>query len=170
VLALLLPVHPGPSSSSVLVQRQPGPVQLHLEGFTLRHWQHPFARLRPDKALTNSIEIALISTAIATALGTFMALALVRYGFRGRSFVDMLVFLPLATPGGRARRRRAGAVPDGDVQHRLHHDRDRPRHVHVSYVVVTVKARLEGMDRHIEEAAMDLGRPSGRRSARSRCR
>ena len=27
----------------------------------------------------------------------------------------------------------------------------------VSYVVVTVKARLEGMDRHIEEAAMDLG-------------
>ena len=42
--------------------------------------------------------IALISTAIAAALGTFMALALVRYGFRGRGVVDLFVFLPLATP------------------------------------------------------------------------
>ena len=35
---------------------------------------------------------------IATALGTFMALALVRYGFRGRGTLDIFVFLPLATP------------------------------------------------------------------------
>src|SRR5690348_15411506 len=49
------------------------------QGFTLRHWQHPFAASDLSKALTNSVEIALISTAIATALGTFMAMALVRY-------------------------------------------------------------------------------------------
>src|SRR3954453_17987332 len=57
------------------------------QGFTLRHWQHPFADSDLAKALTNSVEIALISTFIATALGTFMAMALVRYRFRGRSTV-----------------------------------------------------------------------------------
>src|SRR3954469_845782 len=51
------------------------------QGFTLRHWQHPFADPDLSKALSNSVEIALISTAIATALGTFMAMALVRYRF-----------------------------------------------------------------------------------------
>src|SRR5215510_13720700 len=45
------------------------------QGFTLRHWEHPFANPDLAKALTKSVEIALISTAIATALGTFMAMA-----------------------------------------------------------------------------------------------
>src|SRR5688572_12977531 len=53
------------------------------QGFTLRHWQHPFADPDLAKALTNSVEIALISTAIATALGTCMAMAPARYRFRG---------------------------------------------------------------------------------------
>ena len=68
------------------------------EGFTLDHWAHPFAN--PDLALAmkNSFLIAGITTLIATALGTFMAMALVRYGFRGRSTVDFFVFLPLSTP------------------------------------------------------------------------
>src|ERR1043165_9017666 len=67
------------------------------QGFTLDHWAHPFADPDLATALKNSLLIALLSTLIATALGTFMALALVRYGFRGRGVVDMLVFLPLAT-------------------------------------------------------------------------
>src|SRR6478752_3302248 len=58
------------------------------QGFTLRHWQHPFADPDLTRALINSIEIAAISTAIAVVLGTFMAMALVRYRFRGRSTVD----------------------------------------------------------------------------------
>src|SRR5215213_5051311 len=68
------------------------------EGFTLRHWAHPFADPDLAKALANSVEIALISTAIAAALGTFMAMALVRYRFRGRSTVDFFVFMPLSSP------------------------------------------------------------------------
>src|SRR5436189_4830539 len=67
-------------------------------GFTLRHWQHPFANPDLATAFKNSLLIAGISTLIAVALGTFMALALVRYGFRGRGSADMFVFLPLATP------------------------------------------------------------------------
>src|SRR3954465_1239646 len=127
------------------------------QGFTLRHWAHPFADPDLSRALTNSVLIALISTAIATALGTFMALALVRYGFRGRSFVDMLVFLPLATPEvvlGAALLALflTAAFNTGFITIVIAHVM-----FTVSYVVVTVKARLEGMDRHIEEAAMDLG-------------
>ena len=94
---------------------------------------------------------------IATVLGTFMAMALVRYGFRGRSPVDFFVFLPLSTPEvviGAALLALflTMAVNTGFATIVIAHVM-----FTVSYVVVTVKARLEGMDRHIEEAAMDLG-------------
>jgi spermidine/putrescine transport system permease protein len=127
------------------------------QGFTLRHWEHPFADPDLAKALTTSLEVALLATAIATALGTFMAMALVRYRFRGRSSVDFFVFMPLSSPEVVL-----GAallalfltlnVNTGFVTIVIAHVM-----FCVSYVVVTVKARLEGMDRHIEEAAMDLG-------------
>ena len=86
-----------------------------------------------------------------------MALALVRYGFRGRSLVDFFVFLPLATPEvvlGAALLALflIFSINTGMVTIIVAHVM-----FTVSYVVVTVKARLEGMDRHIEEAAMDLG-------------
>ena len=127
------------------------------QGFTLNHWAHPFADPDLATALKNSLLIALISTLIATALGTFMAMALVRYSFRGRGAVDMLVFLPLASPEvvlGAALLALflTAAVSTGFVTIIIAHVM-----FTVSYVVVTVKARLEGMDRHIEEAAMDLG-------------
>ena len=127
------------------------------KGFTLEHWAHPFGVEGLGEAFAKSIEIAAISTAIAVALGTFMALALVRYGFRGRRATDLFVFLPLATPEVVL-----GAallalfltmnVATGFVTIVIAHVM-----FNVSYVVVTVKARLEGMDTHIEEAAMDLG-------------
>jgi spermidine/putrescine transport system permease protein len=127
------------------------------QGFTLTHWAHPFANPDLAVALKNSLLIALLATVIATALGTFMALALVRYGFRGRGLVDFFVFLPLATPEvvlGAALLALflTAAVNTGFATIVVAHVM-----FTVSYVVVTVKARLEGMDRHIEEAAMDLG-------------
>jgi spermidine/putrescine transport system permease protein len=127
------------------------------QGFTLKHWQHPFINSDLTTALQNSLVIAAITVAISVALGTFMALALVRYGFRGRGATELFVFLPLATPE---------VVLGASLLAlflTLHVDTGMPTiivaHVMftVSYVVVTVRARLEGMDRHIEEAAMDLG-------------
>ncbi len=127
------------------------------QGFTLRHWQHPFADPDLAKALTTSLEVALLATLISTALGTFMAMALVRYRFRGRGTVDFFVFMPLSSPEVVL-----GAallalfltlnVNTGFATIVIAHVM-----FCMSYVVVTVKARLEGMDRHIEEAAMDLG-------------
>jgi spermidine/putrescine transport system permease protein len=127
------------------------------QGFTLDHWAHPFANPDLATAMKNSLLIALICTLIATALGTFMAIALVRYGFRGRSIVDFFVFLPLATPevvlgASLLALFLSFTINTGFVTIVIAHVM-----FTVSYVVVTVKARLEGMDRHIEEAAMDLG-------------
>src|SRR5690242_19561952 len=86
-----------------------------------------------------------------------MAMALVRYQFRGRTTVDFFVFLPLSTPEvvlGAALLAMFLTlnISTGFVTIVIAHVM-----FTVSYVVVTVKARLEGMDRHIEEAAMDLG-------------
>jgi len=127
------------------------------QGFTLDHWKDPFSNPDLAVALKNSVVIAIIATIIATALGTFMAVALVRYRFRGRSTVDFFVFLPLATPEvvlGAALLALflQGGTNTGFVTIIFAHVM-----FTVSYVMVTVKARLEGMDRHIEEAAMDLG-------------
>lgn len=127
------------------------------QGFTLRHWAHPFADPDLAAALKNSLLIGVLDTVIATALGTFMAVALVRYRFRGRGAVDLFVFLPLASPEvvlGAALLALFLTVNinTGFVTILIAHVM-----FTVSYVVVTVKARLEGMDPHIEEAAMDLG-------------
>ena len=127
------------------------------QGFTLDHWLNPFENPDLGTALQNSLLIALVATLIATALGTFMALALVRYGFRGRSLVDFFVFLPLATPevvlgASLLALFLSWSVNTGFATIVIAHVM-----FTISFVVVTVKARLEGMDRHIEEAAMDLG-------------
>src|SRR3954467_5738840 len=68
------------------------------QGFTLKHWAHPFANADLTNALQNSLVTSLATTAIAGAPATFMALGLVRYGFRGKGVTDLFVFLPLATP------------------------------------------------------------------------
>jgi spermidine/putrescine transport system permease protein len=127
------------------------------QGFTLTHWAHPFQDPDLARSLTTSLEIALVATCIATALGTFMAMALVRYRFRGRAAVDVFIFLPLSTPEVVLGAALLGLfltfnVGTGFATIVIAHVM-----FCVSYVVVTVKARLEGMDRHIEEAAMDLG-------------
>ncbi len=134
-----------------------GRFNLTWEGFTLDHWLHPFAVQGIGTAVRNSLIIAAISTVIALLLGTFLALALVRHGFRGRSAVDLFVFLPLATPEVVLGAALLGlfltlGFATGFVTIVIAHVM-----FNVSYVVVTIKARLTGMDSHLEEAAMDLG-------------
>jgi spermidine/putrescine transport system permease protein len=127
------------------------------QGWTLGSWTNPFGVPGLLDAMKVSLEIAAISSIVATALGTLIALALVRYGFRGRGVVNTLIFLPMTTP-----EIVLGAsllalflnfgVATGFGTILLAHVM-----FNISYVVVTVKARLVGFDRHLEEAAMDLG-------------
>ncbi len=127
------------------------------QGFTLSHWADPFADPDLARALSTSLQVALIATLISVALGTLLAIALVRHRFRGRGPADFFVFLPMATPEvvlGAALLALFLVVGVNTgfwtivIAHAL---------FCVSYVVVTVKARLEGMDPHIEEASADLG-------------
>jgi spermidine/putrescine transport system permease protein len=127
------------------------------KGWTLRHWKDPFQVPGLLGALKVSIEIAAISTVIATALGTAMALAMVRYQFRGRAPLNFFVFLPLSTP-----EIVLGAallslfltlnVKTGFTTIVIAHVM-----FNISFVVVTVRSRLIGFDRSLEEAAQDLG-------------
>ncbi|HVW30017.1 MAG TPA: ABC transporter permease [Polyangiaceae bacterium] len=127
------------------------------EGFTWKNWTNPFGYPGVESALKISIEIALLSALVATALGTLIALALVRYRFRGSATTNLLIFIPMTTP----------EVVMGASLLTLFVNWRMPQgfgtiliaHIlfNISYVVVTVRARLVGFDRHLEEAAMDLG-------------
>jgi spermidine/putrescine transport system permease protein len=127
------------------------------QGFTFRNWTHPLDYPGLSGALRVSIEIALLSSLVATLFGTLIALALVRYRFRGSSTTNLLIFVPMTTP-----EIVMGAslltlflnwkIPQGFGTILIAHVA-----FNISYVVVTVRARLVGFDRHLEEAAMDLG-------------
>ncbi|NNC39734.1 MAG: ABC transporter permease [Acidimicrobiia bacterium] len=131
-------------------------------GFTLDSWKSVFQFAEfggvPGLfgSLLVSLRLAFLSALGATMLGTLIALALVRYQFRGRSTTNLLLFLPMATP----------EVVMGSsilalflaMRFSLGFTTLLVAHIlfNISYVVVTVKARLQGFDRHLEEAAMDL--------------
>jgi spermidine/putrescine transport system permease protein len=127
------------------------------QGFTFKNWMHPLNYPGLSGALKISIEIAILSSLVATAFGTLIALALVRYSFRGRGLTNLLIFMPMTTPevvmGASLLALFVGrGVVLGFITIFIAHVM-----FNISYVVVTVKARLVGFDRHLEEAAMDLG-------------
>jgi spermidine/putrescine transport system permease protein len=125
--------------------------------FTLNNWKNWDGVPGLRSAMVLSLEIALLASIVATLLGTLIALALVRYGFRGRGATNFLIFLPLSTP----------EIVLGaslltlflNLSSVLGFRTIIIAHVMfcISFAVVTVKARLIGFDRHLEEAAMDLG-------------
>ncbi len=136
---------------------------------SLDAWGNPFGRPRLGDALTTSLIVAFLSTIVATALGTLIGLSLTRYQFRGRSATNLFGFIPMATPeivlGASLltmfvatasepwRTLTGGAFFPLGLQTIL------IAHImfNISYVVVTVRARMQGFPRHLEEAAMDLG-------------
>jgi spermidine/putrescine transport system permease protein len=75
-----------------------GKSNLVWQGFTLDNWKNPCGAPQVCQAVSNSLQIGVISTVIATVLGTMIAFALGRHKFRGRSSTNLLIFLPMATP------------------------------------------------------------------------
>jgi spermidine/putrescine transport system permease protein len=134
-----------------------GRFNLTWEGFTLDHWKDPFGVEGLGDAFKNSLLIAAVSTLVAVSLGTAMAMALVRYRFRGRGPLDFFVFLPLATPEVVLGASLLGLFITMNTETGFATIVIAHVMFSVSYVVVTMRARLEGMDRFIEEAARDLG-------------
>ena len=68
------------------------------QGFTWHNWTNVCDAQGVCEAFGNSIIVGVVATLAATALGTALAIALVRYKFRGRNIVSLLIFLPMATP------------------------------------------------------------------------
>ena len=125
--------------------------------FTFDNWSEPFAPGPLMDAMTRSLQIAVLAAAAAAVLGSLVALALVRYRFRGSAAVELLLVLPLTTPEivlgasllslflDLGWQRGFGTIV---ISHIL---------FCTSFVALTVKARIRGFDWTLEDAAMDLG-------------
>jgi spermidine/putrescine transport system permease protein len=127
------------------------------EGFTLEHWENAFGVQELTDAFVTSLELAALTTVAATALGTLIALALVRHQFFGRRTANLLIVIPLATPEvviGAALLSMFllyGVSPGFNTLFIAH------VMFQISFVVIVVRSRLIGFDRSLEEAARDLG-------------
>lgn len=137
------------------------------EGFTLRWYVDLFTDRRLMQAFANSIYVGVVSTIIATIIGTLTALALERYRFPGRQTYDGLIYLPIVIPEiVMAVSLLVFFALAFDVIEALFGLRVRfslttviIAHVafNISFVAVVVRASLKGFDRRLEEAAQDLG-------------
>lgn len=128
------------------------------DGFTLDNWLHPCADPSMCQALSRSIEIGLFATLVATILGTLAAFALVRYDFAGRSSSNLLIFLPMASPEIVMGSSLLALFVASGFAGQLGFWTILVAHIMfcLSFVVVTVRARLAGLDDNLEQAAMDL--------------
>lgn len=126
-------------------------------GFTLEYWESMFSIPELNDALFTSIKLAALATLIATAIGTAMAIALVRHSFRGRRLANLLIVIPMATPEVVIGASLLSMFIYASVA--LGFTTLLIAHVMfcISFVVVVVRSRLIGFDRNLEEAAADLG-------------
>lgn len=139
-----------------------GRFNLVWSSFTLDNWRHPFSHSDLTSAMGLSLRIATIAAVSATILGSLVALALVRYRFKGGALVNLLLVLPLTTP----------EIVMGSSLATLFFDWGWDKSIrtiviaHImfctSFVALTVKARIRGFDWSLEDAAMDLGAPPWR--------
>ena len=127
------------------------------QGFTLENYVDVWSRPDITGPMTNSIIVAVLATLGSTVLGTLIALALARYEFRGRGPLNLLIYVPMATPEVILGASLLSLWVTAGVQRGLPTILIAHVMFNVSYVVVTVRARLAGFNRSLEEAAMDLG-------------
>ncbi len=130
-------------------------------GFTFENYGNLLAYQGLTDALKNSFVVAVVATIIATTLGTLIGLALTRYEFRGRGPLNVLIFLPIASPEVVLGASLLSLFVSMGVTRSLITIVIAHVMFDISYVVITVRARIAGFDRHLEEAAMDLGADEG---------
>jgi spermidine/putrescine transport system permease protein len=128
------------------------------DGFTLRNWTTICDPFQLCSSVGNSIKIGLLATGLATLLGSLMAFAMVRHHFRGRSTANVLIFLPMASPEIVLGSSLLALFVSAGFAGQLGFWTIFIAHVMfcLSFVVITVKARLSGLDPRLEQAASDL--------------
>ena len=132
-------------------------VSTHWNGLTLKWYRNLFIYSDLTTAIRNSITIALATTAICVVLGTLMGVAMGKYRFRGSGSINLLLFANIAAPEvvlGAALLSLflAANIQRGYLTILLAHVM-----FSIAFVVVTVRARMSGLDPALEEAARDLG-------------
>jgi spermidine/putrescine transport system permease protein len=138
-----------------------GELDFSWDGFSLEYWQNAFADKSVNDSMITSLQLAALAAIFSTVIGTLMAMALVRYEFRGRRASNLLIVLPMATPEiviGAALLSMFLTPPFNGILN-LGFPTLLVAHImfSISFVVVVVRSRLIGFDRSIEEAAADLG-------------
>ena len=128
-----------------------------IKSWTTKWYADAFADDKIISALQVSVTVAVISSLIATAVGTMGALAMVRYKFRLREFMRAYFLSPIIVPEiitGIALLSFATilSMQSGILLVVIGHVL-----IGLPFVVTVVSARLYGFDRTLEEAAMDLG-------------
>lgn len=127
------------------------------DGFTTEYWTSAFSLPELNDALFTSLRLAAFSTLISTAIGTAMAIALVRHAFRGRRLANLLIVIPMATPEVVI----GASLLSMFIYYSFALGFTTLLIAHVmfsiSFVVIVVRSRLIGFDRNLEEAAADLG-------------
>lgn len=127
-------------------------------GFTWDNWLNACAPDGLCDSVLRSIQIGLLATLLATLLGTLAAFALVRHQFRGRGAMNTIIFLPMASPEIVMGSSLLALFIASGFGGQLGFWTIFIAHVMfcLSFVIVTVKARLGGLDANLEQAAMDL--------------
>jgi spermidine/putrescine transport system permease protein len=127
------------------------------QGFTIKNYLDVWTRPDIIGPMSNSILIAIVATIIATILGTLIGLALTRYQFRGRGPLNLLIYVPMATPEVILGASLLSLWASVGVQRGLATILIAHVMFCISFVVITIRARISGFNRSLEEAAMDLG-------------
>jgi spermidine/putrescine transport system permease protein len=134
-----------------------GKFNLVWQQFTFDNWLNPFAQSELTDAMVESLKVAGIATIVATIMGSLIAIALVRYRFRGGAFIALLLVLPLTTPEIVMGASLLNLFVDWGWQREFRTIVIAHIMFCVSFVALTVKARIRGFDWTLEDAAMDLG-------------
>jgi spermidine/putrescine transport system permease protein len=127
------------------------------QGFTIDNYLTLWNRSDITGPMINSIIVAAVATIAATVLGTLIGLALTRYEFRGRGPLSLLIYVPMATPEVILGASLLALWVSTGVSRGLMTIIIAHVMFNISYVVVTIRARIAGFNRSLEEAAMDLG-------------
>lgn len=127
------------------------------ESFTLQWYGSFFKNRTLMDALMNTLIVGILSTVFSTIIGTIGAIGLSKYRFKGRGIIDKLLYIPIVIPEvvlGVALLSIYSvlSVPLGLLSLTISHIT-----FSIPFVVITVRARLAGFDKYLEEAAMDLG-------------
>ncbi|WP_242051642.1 ABC transporter permease [Nostoc sp. FACHB-280] len=127
------------------------------QGFTLDWYRKLFSDDRILSALNNSLIVAFCAVGVSAVLGTLMAVGLARYKFPGKSLYRGVAYLPLIIPDiaiavATLVFLAAFAIP-------LSLWTIVAAHIVfcLAYIGLVVGSRLNNLDPHLEEAALDLG-------------